>query len=436
MGNILFKNAQIVSHEEVYRGDILVKEGRIYDIISSDSIYEPVNYEVIDLQDSYVLPGLIDSHVHLREPGLEHKEDITSGTLAALSGGITTICDMPNTNPPADTIEMLFKKHELFNNKSRVNYLLHFLGTEENLDQLAKLNKEMVASVKIFMAGHHTAKNIVTNQSTIVKIMETLKTKDIPLTVHAEDHLLIDYNKETDFNSYTLSRSSDIAVNAIKKIIQACELTGCKTHILHVSSIEEVKLIVKAKSNGLPITFEAIPPHLYFNYLDSFKYGNLIKLSPPLRTEDDRKFLLNALMNKSIDTVGSDHAPHALYEKNRLFPDAPPGMPGLQEMLIIIFTLLRRENLTIESALKLCVYYLGYMPSKIFSIHNKGLISKGRDADLVIFNPFTHRKGFRKLFTKNKWTPYSEEKLYGDVLQVYLNGTKVFDKERLSDKVL
>ncbi len=430
MKKILFKNAKIVSHEKIYEGNIIVQNGKIIDIEINDVNLLLEGFEIIDLKGSYVLPGLIDSHVHLREPGLAYKEDIFSGTLAALSGGITTICDMPNTVPPTDTIKKLIEKDQLFKKSTHVDYFFHFLGTEDNLDQIKKLSKSMVVSVKIFMAGHHTAKNIVTNQSTIIKIMEILNSKGIPLTVHAEDHSMINYSNESDIESYTNSRSPLIAVSAIKKIIQSCEITGCKVHILHVSSKKEVELIRKAKDRGLPITFEAIPPHLYFNYLDYYKNGNLIKLSPPLRTENDRKFLLNALVNKTIDTVGSDHAPHTLFEKERLFPDAPPGMPGVQEMFVILFTLLIEMNVCMEDALKLCVYYLGFMPSKIFDIPNKGVISKGYDADIIVFNPYIERQGFDELFTKNKWTPYSKKKIYGEVLKVYLKGINVYEVEK------
>jgi len=426
MKEFMLKNINVVNWDEIYEANVLIQEGKITEIYRNT--HSNTEYPYMDMKGKYLLPGLIDSHVHLREPGLEHKEEIKTGTLAALAGGVTYVIDMPNTNPQTDSIVELNKKKKLFEKKSKTLFSLHFLGTETNLHELQKLNEGDVASIKIFMAGHHTAKNIVKDERILTKIMQIARQKNIKITVHAEDAELIDAQSEKSIEDYTFKRSGNVAGSAIKKLIRLCKKTKCSLHILHVSSIEEVKLIEDAKNRGLPITYEFIPPHLYYTYQDMYKIGNFIKLSPPLRTAADQEFLIKYLLNKKVDCIGSDHAPHSIEEKKRNFTDAPPGMPGVQEMLSVIYTLLIKRGLSVQESLKLCTYYLAFKPSEIFNIKGKGYIENNMDADFFIFDPGFECKGLQVMYTKNKWSAYENEIIMGSVEKTYINGELVYEK--------
>jgi dihydroorotase len=419
----MINNVNIVTHEEIINGSVRIHNGKITRIIRSKV---PFNI----LSGIFVLPGLIDSHVHFREPGLEHKEDLSSASKAAIAGGMTSICDMPNTDPPLDRVRRINEKAQLFAEKCLVDYAFHFMGTEYNLDEIRQLDANSVASVKVFLAGHHTAKNIIRNKKMLLSLMSILKEKQIMLTVHAEEHSLIKPDHEENLEKYTFGRCSVVARKSIETLVKFCELTGCRVHILHVSSREEIVEILKAKERGLPITFEAIPPHFFFNYEDMKKMGNKIKLSPPLRPVEDQRYLIKCLIDKKIDLIGSDHAPHMLKEKDQAFQYAPPGMPGVQEMLPVLYTTLLNANMSMEEALKMCVYYLSYQPANLFNVKNKGGIQVGKDADFTFFN--INKTAFYdgKFHTKNNWSPYEQETLIGRVEDVFIRGCQVFKQGR------
>ncbi|MGG3639897.1 dihydroorotase [Bacillus gobiensis] len=415
----IINNVNIVTHKEIFRGSITFCDGKITEIVRHQNAS-------LSASDHYLLPGCIDTHVHFREPGFEEKEEIPYASMAAIAGGVTAICDMPNTNPPLDRVERINEKTQLFEEKCIVDYAFHFLGTEYNLDEIRQLQPNCVASVKVFLAGHHTAKHIMRNKEKLLALMSILKEKNILLTVHAEEESLILPDHEENYEKYTFGRGSGVARKAIETLVKACELTKCRIHILHVSSKEEINEILKAKEKGIPITFEVIPPHLFFNYQDMEEIGAKIKLSPPLRTVEDQHYLIECLKDKKVDTVGSDHAPHTLKDKQQAFKYAPPGMPGVQEMLPVLYTTFLNANVSKEEAMKLCIYYLSYQPANIFHVKNKGEIQVGKDADFTVFNVKEGVFHNRKIYTKNNWSPYENRDLQGRVEEVFIRGNRIF----------
>ncbi|CAM4502670.1 MAG: dihydroorotase family protein [Paenibacillus macerans] len=379
----------------------------------------------IDMQRRFVLPGLIDSHVHFRTPGLDHKEDYRHGSMAALAGGVTTVLDMPNTKPEISTRAALQEKEQTVQKLSYVHYGHHFLLTRRNLEEIKCLQAGDVASVKVFMAGHETAEHTVYDYNYLLEAAGILAAKGMLMTVHAEYEPLLKRTASMAPSGYEEDRRRDAAIRAVEMMIGISRQTGCQIHIVHTSTEEEASLIIAAKSKGIPVTCEVIPPHLVFTNEDLLRKGWDFKLSPPLRTRRDAACLWEHLITGYIDTIGSDHAPHTRTEKNSSSP--PAGMPGVQEMVSVIFSGFIDRGLNPEQAAALIAKYLSQRPAELFHIPGKGRLAQGFDADLTVLEPFaTFVMTDEKAFSKCKWSIYTGQSLRGEVQMVFLNGTVVY----------
>ncbi len=419
MNTILLTNGLIYINGELKKLNLFLKNKKIAGI-------SPNNFKankIIDCKGKWILPGLIDPHVHFRCPGSEHKEDWTSGSKAAVSSGITTVIDMPNTNPPTTTYERLCQKREIVKKSSLVNYGFHFGATINNLKELQKVSN--IASIKIYF-GSTTGNLLVKNPKVISKIMEYTK---VPLTIHAEDELLIQKNlinlKQTNLNPsiHNQIRNEEVAYSAVKKIIDLAKPYNPKLYFCHVSTEKEVKLIQKAKT-AMTVYCEATPHHLFLNETILNKIGNLGKVNPPIRSEENRLYLYNALSNNLIDTIGTDHAPHLISEKDSDYLNAPAGIPGLETLLPLLLTEVNNNKLTISQIVR----YTSENPANIFSIKNKSIIKLGYDADLVIVDPIIkYSISSNKLFSKSKWTPFNDYKVMGKVIKTIVLGSVVYD---------
>ena len=389
---ILIKNCRILVKDKVFVKNILIKNNNIAKITNK----EPKADKVIDAKSNFVLPGLIDCHVHFREPGLTHKEDFLTGSMAAAKGGITTILDMPNTIPPTTTIQALEEKRKLAA-KSIVNYGLNFGATSENIADIKKAKN--IAAVKLYM-DYTTGDLKIDDFETMNDIFKLSKIT----IVHAEDE--------------HVKNAVDILIkNKIKN----------QVHFAHVSSEKELEY---AKQNKISkqISVEVTPHHLFMNQDDLQHLGAFAEMKPRLKTEHDQKALWNGIQNGTVDVIASDHAPHLKEEKEKA--NYPFGVPGVETMLPLLLNAFNNNRLSLPQIQKLCCEN----PAKIFKIKNKGFIKEGYDADLIIVD-LDKRQAVRNedLLTKCKWSPFEGKILKGWPVTTIVNGNIVYDNGEIFD---
>lgn len=337
------------------------------------------------------LPGLIDIHVHLREPGATQKEDFYTGTLAALAGGITTVIDMPNNPSPTTSIKSLKEKINLAKKKALCNCYFYFGADNHNWNQYKILEKNKswlkIKGLKIYM--DYTTGPLLVENLEILKNHFKFWPKNLPILVHAEDATIL-------------------------KAIQLGQIYKKRLHLCHISQASELEIIKWAKKKGLEVTCEVTPHHLFLNQNDEKKLGSFGQMRPPLRTKKDNKALWKALQDGLIDCIASDHAPHTLKEKKSENP--PNGVPGLETMLPLMLTAISQKKLTLERLIEL----LSTNPAKIFGIaQDKNTFTKvDLSEEWVIEN--------KNLKTKCGWSPFAGWKVKGKVINVYLQGHQVF----------
>jgi len=423
---LVLKNSLPIRKGQFFKRNIGISNGKIMAITEEELFGD----KVIDCKQKMLLPGLIDSHVHLRVPGMSHKEDWAHGTRAALAGGITTVLDMPNTLPPATTRQLLEEKREAVKKEALCNFGLHFGATNDNFAELKRV--EGAASVKVFM-GSSTGSLLVRSESALKRIFEIAKKKNMVVTVHAEDEEIVQLNtnkiKQENKNHakyHNEARPAFAERIAIEKALMIQKETGNKIHFLHVSTEEGISVISDAKKQGSGITCEATPHHLFLTEEDTEALGNFGKMNPPLRTREDQKALWKAVNNGTVDCIGTDHAPHTIEEKEKDYFEAPSGVPGLETMLPLLLDAVAKEKLTMARLVEMCCEN----PARIFSISEKGLILNGFDADLVLVDLAGETIILNELLeTKCRWSPFYKWKLKGKIEKVFVSG-KEFEKNK------
>ncbi len=457
----LIKNGRIVTPEKIIEGDILIEDGKIKEIIDRSKVKGSTTkffdgkqqtaknllsspLQIIDAKEKYILPGLIEVHGHLREPGFEQKEDIPHGTRAGIAGGFTTVIDMPNTKPPTTTVSLLQDKiKKIYPGRSYVDYAFFMGVASDKLDELKKVNPKDIVGVKVFMAGHETTPTTVPDDVTLGKIIKILAKRNIVLAVHAEDQWLINYyNSEfkktgrTDASLWSEIRPTVVVASAAARIIALTSLIkNFRLYLLHLSTPEEFALVSAAKNRGLKVYGELVGYQLMFNTTDYKKYGNKIKVAPALRSPEDQKTNWRLFKDGKIDVVCSEHTPHEWETKNQ--PDmwkAQAGTPGIQETLPALITgwVKRFGANTLEEGLMRIVKYIGDNPAKIFNFKGKGRIKVGNDADLVLIdtkNYWTVKKS--DLFSKCGWSAYEGMKLLGRPFMTFLRGELVYNDGKI-----
>lgn len=423
--DLIVKNGRLVINDEILLGSIGVIDGKIAALIYGSAEVEAD--QVIDAEGHIVMPGLMDVNIHMREPGLEHKEDFTTGTSTAASGGVTTILDMPNTNPPSTTIERLNAKKALIKHKAVVDYGLHFMGAMDNLDQLKKV--ENISAVKFFMAGHETTPTTVGDVGVLHQAFSVLASRGIAACIHAENQSIIsarmsEFQHRTDFKAYSELRNDTVCEMAVNEVITLARGTGCKIHICHVSTKKEIDAIRRAKEDGVQISCEVVPYHLFLTYNDCERLGAYSKVSPALKSPEDQEALWQAIEEGVADCFSSEHTPHTREDKNKSVWEATAGCPGMQEML----PLLVNAGVSFNTIARMGANN----PAKFFGVEHKGRLQLGYDADIVIIDPEKEWVVTNEdLFSKCGWSNYEGWKLKGRPIRTLVRGNTVYQDGKI-----
>ena len=377
--------------------------------------------KVYDATDKVVLPGIIDTQVHFREPGSTDAEDLESGSRAAVLGGVTSLFEMPNTNPPTSNLVEFDKKLQAAKNRMHSNYAFYFGATPDNADQLAKLKDvEGCCGVKLF-AGSSTGNLLVDKEADIEKVISS---SDRIVSIHSEDEDIIKlrkkFIKKGDVHSHPEWRNVECAMSSTRRVVKIAERYNKKIHVLHITTKEEVDFLAMHKKN---VTFETTPQHLTLYAPDCYKkLGSYAQMNPPLRTKEHYDRLWVAIKNNVVDVLGSDHAPHLKENKDKEYPNSPSGMPGVQTIFPVMLNHVNDGKLTLQQLINL----MCENPCKIFGIKNKGFIKEGYDADLTIadMNKEVIIKN-EMIASKCGWTPFNNYKVKGFPVGTIVNGNLV-----------
>jgi len=415
MADLVVKNGKIVGPTTIVEANLVVENGKISRITKQDV---PAD-ETVDAHGLYVIPGLIDGHVHFREPGDNYKEDWKSGSQAAAAGGVTTVLDMPNNKPSITTIKLLEEKREIAGKKSIVDFGLYFGAENDNLEEIKNL--ENVAGVKFFL-GKSTG-DLLFNEENLPGFFKVLKEKGILAACHCEKLGLLEKYKKDSFRYFSDVRPTICEGMSIRDVVRS--MHNNRVHICHLTSDMGVKEIVRAKKLNKSFSCEVTPQHLFLSKLDEADVGAYLKMYPPLRSKPDQTALRHALKSGIIDMVSTDHAPHTREEKEQDFDKAPGGVPGVETRLPLVLGMLDLRGLVKTCAQK---------PAEIFHIKGKGVLAEGYDADFVLLDlNKEYRISNDALFTKCGWSPFDGKSVKGWVEATFVRGKRVFDGEQPID---
>ena len=402
----IYKGSTIVTHNKTYISDIAVKDGKIMKI---GNLSEEEASQIIDITDLHILPGVIDTQVHFREPGGEYKEDLSSGTKAAVLGGVTGIFEMPNTDPSTTNEAALLDKFSRARGRLHCDYAFYVGGTEDNYVELPNLEKiPGCCGVKVFM-GLSTGTLLVSGDKELDRILSNINNR---ASFHSEDQDLLEerkkYRIKGDTNSHEIWRNDEQCFKATKRIVKIARKNKKNIHILHVSTGQEIEFLAKNKDIA---SVEITPQHLTLNAPDCYNnLGNYAQMNPPIRSLEHQEKLWEGIRNGTADIIGSDHAPHSRDEKEVEYPDSPSGMPGVQTLVPIMLNHVNNEKLTLQRFVELT----SYNPSRLFKIRGKGQIEIGYDADFTVIDINRERVITNDwIASKCGWTPYNNMKVKG-----------------------
>lgn len=427
----IIRNATIVNEGRTFQGSVVIEDQMIQEVIEGGDDSSQMYDQIIDAEGLYLFPGVIDDHVHFREPGLTYKADIASESRTAAAGGVTSFMDMPNTIPQTTTIDTLEEKFEIGRQNSRVNYSFYFGATNDNNNLLSQLNPERVPGVKVFM-GSSTGNMLVDRVDSLLKLFQT---SPLLIMAHCEDTDIINHNikffrkkykGQNDFpvRYHSRIRSVDACYTSSALAVKLAKETGARLHIAHISTAKELSLFDNSLAvEEKKITAEAVIAHLMFSTEDYDRLGTKIKCNPAIKTPEDRAALREALNTGYIDVVATDHAPHLLNEKLGGALKATSGMPMIQFSLVSMLEMSDEGELPIERIPDL----MSHNPAKLFRIQKRGFIRPGYYADLVLVDPEANwvvSEG--RYYTKCGWTPMDERTFKWRVKRTIVNGSTVY----------
>lgn len=427
---ILIHNARIVNEERIFHGSVLVDGDTITDIFEShvpEAVFAAE--EVIEADGAFLLPGVIDTHVHFRDPGFPEKADFSTESRAAVAGGVTSVLDMPNTKPLTITVLAWEDKMAMAAEKSYCNYGFYIGATNTNLEELKSADYTKICGVKLFL-GSSTGGMLVDNQSLVERIF-----REVPalITVHAEDESIIKansehykklYGDEVPIECHPQVRSAEACYKASAFAVEMAKKCGARLHVAHVSTEKELTLFRNLPASEKRITAETCPHYLYFCDLDYKKLGARIKCNPAIKALSDKNGLLDALSTNKIDTIATDHAPHLLSDKQGWLFKAASGMPSIQYSLVAMAELAEKGYITMDKLVRM----MCHNPAIIYGIKNRGFIRKGYKADLTILT--RSRKTVVKpqyVLSKCGWSPYEEMEFSHSVELTMINGRVAYN---------
>lgn len=426
---------------ELFTADVFISEGIIARIIREGENFDAGNAQVIDAQGNFLIPGVIDEHVHFREPGMTAKADIYSESRAAVAGGVTSFMEMPNTIPQTTTQALLQEKFDLAAEKSLANYSFYIGATNDNLDEIVKTDPSKVCGVKLFM-GSSTGNMLVDKEEMLEKLF---KESPCLIAAHCEDEENIRHNTQyykklaekgeivPDATIHPSVRTAEACYRSTEKAVALATKTGAKLHVMHISTRAELLLFNhETPLTSKKITAETCPHYLLFDDRDYPRFGFAIKCNPAIKSAHDKRALWRGIQDGYIDTIGSDHAPHLREEK---FTDsyftAKSGFPSIQHNLPLIADNFRRNQLDITRLVQL----MCHNPAILYQIDRRGFIREGYHADLVLLN-INHKDLItnEKALYKCGWTPYDGISTSTQVTHTFVNGNLVYENGLLHEE--
>ena len=425
----LIKGGTLVNEGRLFDGSIVVEDSRIAQIIEGNHTPDTSYDEVIDASGCFVLPGIIDDHVHFREPGLTAKADIDTESQAAVAGGVTTYFDMPNTVPQTTTLEALEEKYALGAEKSHVNYAFFFGATNDNVTLFSQLDKRRVPGIKLFM-GSSTGNMLVDRQEALDQIFASA---DMPIMVHCEDTGIINHNMaaakekygdDPNVTHHPEIRSAEACYESTKLAVALAKKHHARLHVAHLSTARELELF----GDDPHITAEATVSHLFFCDRDYSLLGTRIKCNPAIKSERDREALREALNDGRISVIGTDHAPHLLSQKEGGCAKAASGMPMVQFSLVTMLELVDQGVLSLERLVELMCHY----PATLFGVRQRGFLREGYQADIVLVRPNTGWTVTKELIlSKCGWSPMEGHMYLWRIERTLCNGHTVWQQGRV-----
>jgi len=437
----LIKDGIVVNENKICQLDILIEGEHISKI--EKNIPDKAD-KIINAKGLYVLPGIIDDQVHFREPGLTHKADIYSESKAAIAGGITSFMEMPNTNPPATTLELLENKFSIAKERSLANYSFFMGASNDNIEEVLKVNPKQVAAIKIFM-GSSTGNMLVDDKKTLESIFKNSK---MLIAVHCEDEETIKYNTQKAISEFGETipiekhpeiRSEEACYKSSSMAVDLAKKYNTRLHVFHISTEKELTLF----KNNLTIdkkriTCEVCIHHLWFEKSDYIKKGALIKWNPSVKNKSDRDALLKALIENKIDVIATDHAPHTIGEKNNTYLKCPSGGPLVQHALNAMLELVKQQKISLEKV----VEKMSHHPAICFQIEKRGFIRKNYFADLILVDRNSSwQVNKRNILYKCKWSPFEGQQFSSRVTHTFVNGhlayqNGTFDESKKGKRLL
>ncbi len=429
----LIQSATLVNEGKTFDGAIVIEDGRIAQILQGNTTPEASYDEVIDASGCFVLPGIIDDHVHFREPGLTEKADIESESRAAAAGGVTTYFDMPNTVPQTTTLEALEDKFALAAAKSHVNYSFFFGATNDNTDLFPQLDVHRIPGIKLFM-GSSTGNMLVDRREALEKIFASAP---LPLMAHCEDTGIINRNMAEAKQKYGDDpkvihhpeiRSEEACYESTRLAVELATKHHARLHIAHLTTARELELFQSSILNLQSITAEATTSHLYFCDRDYASLGTRIKCNPAIKTEHDRDALREAIKDGRIAVIGTDHAPHLMSQKEGGCAKAASGMPMIQFSLVTMLELVDQGVLSLERLVEL----MCHNPARLFEVRNRGFLREGYQADIVLVRPNTGWTVTKDvILSKCGWSPMEGHMYLWRVERTLCNGHTVYQQGRV-----
>ena len=428
----LIQGGTIVNEGQVVDGSILIEDEKIIHIIKGTHTPE-VSYDtLIDASGCFVLPGVIDDHVHFREPGLTEKADIDTESRAAAAGGVTTYFDMPNTVPQTTTLEALEEKFDLAAKKSHVNYSFFFGATNDNTMLFGQLDKHRIPGIKLFM-GSSTGNMLVDRREALERIFAT---SPLPIMTHCEDTDIINrnmaaakeqYGDDPKVTHHPEIRSEEACYESTRLAVELAKKHRARLHVAHLTTAKELELFTPHSSLHTPqtITAEATVSHLYFCDRDYRSLGSRIKCNPAIKTENDREALRQALNDGRIAVIGTDHAPHLLAQKEGGCVKAASGMPMIQFSLVTMLELVDLGVLTLERLVEL----MCHNPARLFEVRQRGFLREGYQADIVLVRPGKGWTVTRDVIqSRCGWSPMEGHMYLWHVERTLCNGHTVYQQ--------